>query len=107
MGDLVNFLATLDVQVSWLRMTWCRSVLLRWVEQGVTEEQLGAAVARAQDARNRAGDPTPINVKFLDCFVRDVLAGRPPRASTQTDRSQGYAATDRNLAQYLERAGEG
>lgn len=48
----------------------------RWVDQGVTVEQLEAAIERARAARVDSGDSSPINPGFVECHLLDVLAGQ-------------------------------
>lgn len=58
--------------------------LSNWITQGVTDEQLGDALRRAQTARAKAGSSAPVNLGYLACFVDEVLAGEQPRSNQQT-----------------------
>lgn len=56
-------------------------VLRAWCESGMTGPQLEEAYALAVAARERDNDGRAVNVGFLDCFVRQVLA--PKKASAR------------------------
>jgi len=50
-----------------------------WIDAGITGDAFDEAHRRAVAARQRAGDPSPINIGFLSRFVDEVLAGKPER----------------------------
>lgn len=62
-------------------------VLRAWCESGMTGPQLEEAYALAVAARERDNDGRAVNVGFLDCFVRQVLA--PKKASAKGSKGDG------------------
>lgn len=69
-----------------------------WADRGLTPQQFAEAVRRARSARERSGDPSPINLGFLSRFVDEVLAGRPERS---THASNSVERTDAAVESYL------
>lgn len=69
-----------------------------WADRGLTPLQFTEAVRRARSARERSGDPSPINLGFLSRFVDEVLAGRPERSA---HASNSVERTDAAVESYL------
>jgi hypothetical protein len=63
--------------------------LSQWIAQGLTDEQLGEALRRAQSRRAASGNSAPVNLGYLACFVDEVLAGEQPRDNQQTGGGNG------------------
>ena len=67
------------------------SSIANWVDRGLTAGDLAEAIERARRVRERDGDPSPLNLRFVACFIEDVLAGVPERAKTQSWIERGDA----------------
>lgn len=52
-----------------------------WLMAGLTEQQLALAYERAQERRQAARDPRPVNLGFLACLIDQVLAA-PAKSPT-------------------------
>ncbi|MCH2000059.1 DUF1376 domain-containing protein, partial [Achromobacter xylosoxidans] len=68
--------------------------IVRWVQAGITAQQLIEAYARAVADRETTGDQGTITAGFLDVFVDKVL--NPPAATSRLDgkRPAGAKAAD-------------
>lgn len=69
-------------------------VISRWLERGITVAQVDAAISRARQAREDQGDPSPINVGYLDKCLESVKTSK--RGAHGFER--GDAAVDAYLA---------
>ena len=67
------------------------SSIAGWIERGVTAEDIGEAIGRARRARERSGDSSPIGLRYLACFVEDVLTGQPERGKPMSWIERGDA----------------
>lgn len=65
--------------------------IANWCSRGLTADELGEAIGRARRARERAGDSSPIGLRYLACFVEDVIAGQPERVRPMSWIERGDA----------------
>lgn len=98
-AEVLDALSAAGIRVTTAQRLWNLGVIKGWSRDGITVDQLGEAIDRATRARERSGDTGPIHIKFLGCFVRDVLDGKPER--TQTTRPM--EAGDEHLARFVDR----
>lgn len=102
---LAGWLRDQGVDATLVKAGWNRSTIATWQARGITKPQMLEAVSRAKQQLAANGDTDrAIPIKYLDPFVGEVLAGVPRRAPSNRTRSQGYEATDRNLAEYVARS---
>ena len=66
---------------------WHARPVAEWLRDGLTTDQLRDALTRAMEARKRQRSDQPLNVGFVDGFVRDVLAGKPDRGSSNGNQA--------------------
>lgn len=89
----------------------------RWVEQGVTSDQLDKAVEIGRERRRAAGSNKPLNPGLLDSILSDLsampaapAAGRPdpspPRSESPLDQAIGFVKHLRHLGQIDEAEAE-
>lgn len=64
-----------SISVGTVRRAWHTSTTKRWAAQGVTAEQLKAAITLGHAKRKAAGSSQPLNIGFLDPILGDVIAG--------------------------------
>ena len=67
------------------------SSITHWIHRGLTAANLDDAIGRAQRARQRDGDASPIGLRYLACFVEDVLSGQPERGKPMSWIERGDA----------------
>lgn len=89
-GEVWTELEQLGLPVASFRRMFHTTQIREWVDAGITPADLADAIQRARAARQRANDPSPLNVGFLSRFVADVLGGQPATAT----RSKGHGAVD-------------
>lgn len=99
-GDVWQALEAAGVHVPYLRRPFQAAHVRNWTQAGITSAQLGEAVNRATAARQRANDPRPLNIGFLEPFIAEVQAGLPSKSTT---RSPGHERIDAAADAYLAR----
>jgi hypothetical protein len=98
-GGIWSALEARGIHVPFLKRTFGTEHIRAWLAAGVTDAQLGAAVDRAEAARQRTRDSSPVNLGFLATFVAEVLSDANPKPQ----RSPGHVAVDDAANQYLAR----
>ena len=78
-GDVWNILGTIGIKPGMFGRFGSGASITSWIDRGLTADDLGEAIARARRARERNGDASPIGLRYLACFVEDVLSGQPER----------------------------
>lgn len=98
-SEVLDTLASAGIRITTAQRWWNLGLIRGWSQDGITPEQLGEAITRASRHRERTGDRGPIHIKFLGCFVRDVLDGKPERVRSPATMEAG----DDNLARFVDR----
>lgn len=97
--EVLDALTAAGIRITTAQRLWNIGLIRGWAQGGITTDQLGEALARATRHRERTGDRGPIHIKFLGCFVRDVLDGKPERVRSPATMEAG----DDNLARFVDR----
>ncbi|ARB07041.1 hypothetical protein [Microcystis phage MACPNOA1] len=97
--EVLDALTAAGIRITTAQRLWNIGLIRGWAQCGITTDQLGEALARATRHRERTGDRGPIHIKFLGCFVRDVLDGKPERVRSPATMEAG----DDNLARFVDR----
>ena len=90
-GDVWNILGTIGIKPGMFGRFGSGASITNWIERGLTADDLGEAIARARRARERNGDASPIGLRYLACFIEDVLSGQPERGKLMSWIERGDA----------------
>lgn len=100
-GDVLQMIEQAGIRIGIGNRMFNIPAVRGWVSRGVTSEQITEAISRARRARERAGDPQPVNLGFLRCFVDDVIDGRPERVPQNKPNRMEDA--DERVAEFVNR----
>lgn len=101
-GDVWGWIEQAGIPAHFAVRTLKGGAVRAWIELGLTPAQFTEALRRARAARERSGDPAPVNLGFLSRFVDEVLAGRPERS---THARNSVERTDDAVASFLRQRG--
>lgn len=76
-GEIWSWAVENGVPVNIGTRTFHQRLIADWLSQRLTESQISEALRRARVRRSDDNDSRPVNIRFLACFVDEVLAGDP------------------------------